>query len=173
MVTIAIAPTPGSQPADQSLVIDVNQKPDQPVNTVIKNTRFWPDIDLKQYREEMRQDGTITQPRLIEAARNAINEVNDRLNAWRYKQIAAGYGELSQVPADELDDESVRVQLYRRAVFCITQASVTERFSSFDATGSGTKRAETLDTTVDDLRRDADWAINDLQALPRMTIELI
>ncbi|WP_273875701.1 head completion/stabilization protein [Serratia marcescens] len=30
-----------------------------------------------------------------------------------------------------------------------------------------------MEPSIDDLRRDADWAINDLQSLPRMTVELI
>jgi len=173
MVNIAIAPAPSSQSAEKTLSIDVTPRQDAAVETVIVNTPFWPDIDTKQYRNDMRQDGTITQPRLLEAARNAINEVNDRLAVWRRQQENAGYQTLENVPAERLDEESTRVQLYRRAVFCITQASVTERFRSFDATGSGTKRADSLDTTVDDLRRDAAWAINDLQSQLRMTIELI
>ncbi|MBV0841366.1 head completion/stabilization protein [Serratia liquefaciens] len=173
MVSIAIEPAPGDQIPGNNLEIDVTPAPAPQVSTLIKNTDFWPNIDLKQYREDMRQDGTITQPRLLEAARNAINEVNDRLANWRKQQQGAGYSELDQVPADRLDDESTRVQLYRRAVFCLTQASLTERFRSFDATNSGSKRAESLEPTVDDLRRDADWAINDCQSLPRMTIELI
>ncbi len=173
MVSIAIEPAPGDKKPSNALEIDIAKQPTPPASTVIKNTDFWPDIDLKQYREDMRQDGTITQPRLLEAARNAINEVNDRLAGWRKQQQRAGYSELEQVPADHLDDESTRVQLYRRAVFCLTQASITERFRSFDATASGSKRADAIEPSIDDLRRDADWAINDLQSLPRMTVELI
>jgi len=173
MVSIAIAPAPGSEPAKNELSIDISQKTEQPGAGIIKNSPFWPDVDLTLYRASMRQDGTISQPRVVETAHNAIKEVNDRLSGFRRQQESAGYSNLADVPAEEIDNESVRVQLYRRAVFYLIQASVTEKYPTVDATGAGTKRAEALDPTIDDLRRDAAWAINDLQALPRTTIELI
>ncbi len=35
---------------------------------VIKNTPFWPDVDLSEFRSVMRTDGTVTQPRLRQVA---------------------------------------------------------------------------------------------------------
>ncbi len=161
------------------IVINGNQQPEAPEpvepmeNTVIKNEGFWPDIDLKQYREESRQDGTLTQPRVIEAALFAINEVNNRLTLWRLTQQQRGYLSLAEVPAEKLSEESTRIQLYRTAVFCLMQARLTDRFRGFDTTGAGGKRADSLEPTIDNLRRDAAWAISDIQAINRMTVELI
>ncbi|CFQ95843.1 head completion/stabilization protein [Yersinia enterocolitica] len=161
------------------IFINTDQTPEAPVpvepaeNTVIKNDGFWPDIDLNQYREESRQDGTITQPRVIEAALFAINEVNDRLTVWRLTQQKQGYRSAAEVPAEKLNEESTRIQLYRTAVFCLMQARLTDRFRGFDTTGAGGKRADSLEPTIDNLRRDAAWAINDIQAINRMTVELI
>lgn len=31
---------------------------------IIKNTPFWPDVDLSEFRSVMRTDGTVTSPRL-------------------------------------------------------------------------------------------------------------
>lgn len=39
---------------------------------VIKNTQFWPDVDLSDLQESIRTDGTITPQRLRHAALNAI-----------------------------------------------------------------------------------------------------
>ncbi|EPD8657521.1 head completion/stabilization protein [Yersinia enterocolitica] len=161
------------------IVINGNQTPEapEPVETsekaIIKNDGFWPDIDLNQYREESRQDGTITQPRVIEAALFAINETNNRLSVWRLTQQKQGYMTVAEVPATKLHDESTRIQLYRTAVFCLMQARLTDRFRGFDTTGTGGKRADSLEPTIDNLRRDAAWAINDIQAINRMTVELI
>ncbi|ENO8654820.1 head completion/stabilization protein [Yersinia enterocolitica] len=143
------------------IVINGNQTPEapEPVETsekaIIKNDGFWPDIDLNQYREESRQDGTITQPRVIEAALFAINETNDRLSVWRLTQQKQGYMTVAEVPATKLHDESTRIQLYRTAVFCLMQARLTDRFRGFDTTGTGGKRADSLEPTIDNLRRDA------------------
>ncbi|WP_406707099.1 head completion/stabilization protein [Sodalis sp.] len=150
-------------------IAPVNKTQEPPV----ANTAFWPAIDLEQYRAAMRQDGTLTPVRVREAALNAMHEVNARLAVWRQAQESAGYLALDAVPAERLDGESLHVQRYRCAVFCLMQASLTERFRSIEATGMGQRRAETLDSTVDDLRRDASWAINAIQGRPRMTIALI
>ncbi|ANI30003.1 hypothetical protein PL78_09245 [Yersinia entomophaga] len=162
-MNVVLQPSPDR---DKSPVSDSGQ-------TMIKNTEFWPDIDLNKYRDDMRQDGTLSQPRVIEAARFAIHETNRRLADWQRARQKQGYFSLTTVPASQLDGESVNVQLYRRAVYCLMQASLTERFRSIDATGSGSKRADSLETTIDALRRDAAWAINDIQAINRMTCELI
>lgn len=43
---------------------------------IIRNTPFWPDVDLSEFRSVMRTDGTVTQPRLKQVALSAISEVN-------------------------------------------------------------------------------------------------
>lgn len=139
----------------------------------IKNNGFWPDLDLQHYRDTMRQDGTLTPARLREAAQFALNETHHRLAQWQKKQQQAGYTTLVEVPGEQVDDENARLHLYRRAVYCLIQATVTERFRSFDATATGDKRADALETRIEHLRRDAAWAIRDLQGLPRATIALI
>lgn len=50
---------------------------------VIKNTPFWPDVDLSEFRSVMRTDGTVTQPRLKQVVLTAISEVNAELYDFR------------------------------------------------------------------------------------------
>lgn len=140
---------------------------------IITNTAFWPELDVTTFREEMRTDGTVTPARLRQAILTAIAEVNAELFDFKQRQIAAGYASLADVPADLIDGESQRLQLYRRAVWCWTKATLTERYRDFDATGSGNKNADELMTTVDDLWRDVSWSLSRLQDEPRMTVELI
>lgn len=140
---------------------------------IITNTPFWPDLDITEFRAEMRTDGTVTPARLRQAVLTAIAEVNAELHDFRLRQMSAGYTSLAEVPADEIDGESQRLQLYRRAVWCWTKATLTERYRDFDATGSGNKKADELVITVDDLWRDVNWSLSRLQDKPRMTVELI
>ncbi len=76
---------------------------------VIKNTAFFPDVDPKRMREEMRLEQTVTPVRLRRAIKTAMAETNAELTDWRDLQLAAGYQRLEDVPTDELDGESVRV----------------------------------------------------------------
>lgn len=139
----------------------------------IKNTPFWPDIDLGDLQECIRTDGTFTVQRLRHAALNAMAEVNGELTLWREARQAEGVADLAAVPAEQLDDESVLLQHYRRAVYCITKANLNERYRDYDATESGNKRADATDESIDDLWRDARWAMRLIQGERHMTVELI
>lgn len=139
----------------------------------IRSGTFWPELDPVAARAAMRLDGTVTAERLRGALIEAVASVNSQLADWRRTQQAAGYAGLDAVPADDIDGTSMLVQRWQRAVLCDATATLTERYRSFDSTAAGTKKADELDTTVDDLRRDSRWAISDITGQQRTTIELI
>ncbi|MGS8051628.1 head completion/stabilization protein [Escherichia marmotae] len=140
---------------------------------VIKNTPFWPDVDLSEFRSVMRTDGTVTQPRLRQVLLTAISEVNAELFDFRNRQRMLGFQALGDVPADVLDGKSERIQHYHNAVYCWARAVLNERYQDYDATASGVKRGEELAEASGDLWRDARWAISRVQDAPHCTVELI
>ncbi|MGO3396945.1 MAG: head completion/stabilization protein [Serratia proteamaculans] len=140
----------------------------------IANGDFWPDICPVEFARSMRLDGTTTPERQREALIAAMINVNRELQAWRLTQQSLGYLTAQDVPGDDLvDGESPRVHNYRRAVFCIAKANVTERYRDFDATAKGDRRATSLESEVDDLWRDARWAMRELQGLNHNTVALL
>lgn len=144
-----------------------------PIDGTLTNDGFFPDIDLSALRDAMRLDGTVALERLRHAARDAILTVNDELAAWRARQRAAGAATLADVPAPRIDGESAHVSRYRRAVYHLTHADVTEKYRGYDTTKSGGQVAADLAATVDDSRRAARWAISDILGVARSTVELI
>ena len=134
---------------------------------------FWPSIDLDALRATLRIDASVTPARLETACITAAISLNRELKDWRIEQQAAGYNELAEVPAEQVQQVSVRVHLYRRAIEAATGAEVCERYRAYDSTNSGNKNAEELTPTVDDYRRDLRWAVRDFLDLPRTTVELI
>ncbi|HHA1309130.1 head completion/stabilization protein [Klebsiella pneumoniae] len=140
---------------------------------VIKNTPFWPDVDLSEFRSVMRTDGTVTQPRLKQVLLTAISEVNAELYDFRNRQQMLGWRTLADVPGEMLDGKSERIQHYHNAVFCWARAVLNERYQDYDATASGVKRGEELAEASGDLWRDARWAISRVQDAPHCTVELI
>ena len=114
------------------------QEPEQA--EVIKNTPFWPDVDLSEFRSVMRTDGTVTQPRLKQVVLTAISEVNAELYDFRHRQQMLGWQTLADVPAEMLDGKSERIQHYHNAVFCWARAVLNERYQDYDATASGARR---------------------------------
>jgi hypothetical protein len=149
-------------------------RPDAPANAaIVKNDGWFPDIDMNALRASMRLDGTATHDRLRDATIDAIASVNAELGAWQTAHVAAGYADLSTVPAPSIGGESVQLARYRRAVFNLTHADLTERYRDFDSTKAGGQKAEDLETTICDARRNVRWALSDMRGLPRSTIELI
>ncbi|WP_337049258.1 head completion/stabilization protein [Serratia fonticola] len=141
---------------------------------VISNGDFWPAICPVEFTRAMRLDGTITPERQREALITAMVNVNRELKAWRLQQQDLGYLTLDAVPYDDpVNSESPKVHNYRRAVFCIAKANATERYRDFDATAKGDRRAASLESEIDDLWRDARWAMRELQGLNHCTVGLI
>ncbi|MDQ8022176.1 MAG: head completion/stabilization protein [Moraxellaceae bacterium] len=134
---------------------------------------FWPEVDVADARVRIRLDGTVTDERLRDALVDAIATVCEELDVWRASQIALGHESLQDVPAAEIDGENVKVARWHRAVLAFAKANLTERYADFDATAAGDKRAEVLNATIEDYRRDARWAISDILGRPRNTVELI
>ncbi|HHH0809780.1 TPA: head completion/stabilization protein [Yersinia enterocolitica] len=147
--------------------------PSEGPDVTITSAAFWPEISLNHMRKVMRLDGNVTTERLKEAVIEAISNTNGQLRAWRSEQEAAGVMTLEDVEAEEVAGESIRVQRYRRAVYCHAKANLTERYRDMDTTGDGNKRADALDPQITDLWRDARWAISDVQGRERGIAELV
>lgn len=141
--------------------------------TTITNDGWFPAIDLCHLRAAMRLDGTVTDARLGEAVIAAVTSVNTELASWQTKQWLAGYCQLKEVPAAQVNHESVLLSHYRRAIYYVTKAELTEHYRDFDSTKSGRQQADELEPTIDTDRRTARWAIRDFLGLPHANMELI
>lgn len=134
---------------------------------------FFPDIHALDYQKSMLTDGKLTPERLKHAITNAIIEINRELSVWRQSQIEKGYVSMDKIPAEFVNTESELVLLYRRAVYSQTKANLTERYRDVDTTNSGEKKAEGLGTTIDELWRDVQWAIQRIKGESHNIVELI
>ena len=88
-------------------------------------------------------------------------------------RLPGGVSKLADVPADDLDGESVRVFYYLRAVTSMATATLYERYRGVDASAKGDKKADSIDTTVDELWRDMRWAVSRVQDKPRCIVSQI
>ena len=152
----------------------------EPVNEkdeTLKIGSFWPSINTRAFRESMRIDGTVTIKRLIEALKNAMIETNRELVNFQHQEMTLCYSTLESVPASKIytgeSGESELVYLYRRAVFSTAKANLTERYRDIDTTPNGSKKADALDPTIEDLQRDAIWAIQRIKGTTHNIVELI
>jgi len=116
----------------------------------------------------LRFDGSVSDPRLIEAIENAMLDVNAMLASLKSKGAS-----LSELATSQINNKGNTEILYFRAINSYVGAHVNEKYRSYDSTSTGQKRAEDLMPTIDEYRRDLRWAIRDLIGSPRMTVELI
>ena len=72
--------------------------------------------------------------------------------------------------AEEIDGENVRVFHYLSAVTAMATATLYERYRGVEATGKGDKKADSVETTIDDLWRDMRWSVSRLQDKPRCIV---
>ncbi|AJG19132.1 head completion/stabilization protein [Cupriavidus basilensis] len=147
--------------------------PPDTAQEIIRNDGFFPDLDVAHALKAMRLDGTVTPERLRAALVEAALSTNEELANWKARQYAAGHTTLREIPTPEIDGQSAHLHRYQRAVYCMARASRIERYPDFDATAAGDRKGEVLLLAVDDLRRDARWAISDMLGIPRSTVALI
>lgn len=147
--------------------------PTAPDEGEITSSPFWPAISLPDLRETVRLDGTVTTARLTHAVVDAITSVNRDLADWRTARQAEGHATLAAVPSEVINNESVHLHSYRRAVYAMTRANLLERYTDYSATGDGVKGADAKIVSSDDLYRDARFAIRDILGTTHNTVELI
>ena len=139
----------------------------------IRNNGFFPDISLLALRNAMRLDGTVTNERLKSAVIEAIASVNHELKAFRQRQQGESVDKLANVGDDYINGESIAVQRYKRAVYCLAVAELNEHYRSYDATNTGRKQTDENEPLIGELRRNARFAISDILGEVRLTAELV
>ncbi|MNV46973.1 Phage head completion protein (GPL) [compost metagenome] len=80
---------------------------------------------------------------------------------------------MSDVPGEKIDGATVAEHSYMRAVYAYAKADLVERMADFDLTGAGQKKVDWLDTTPDEQRRNAAWAISTILGRSRCTVDLV
>ncbi|WP_431274221.1 head completion/stabilization protein [Variovorax ureilyticus] len=136
---------------------------------------WWPEIDLADLRDAMRLDGAITPDRLLHATQEAVAATISQLATWASTREQQGHASLEDVPALKVDNESILVQRFRRAVYCHAKANLLERYSDYDTTGRARRKdqEDTRDDQAEQHRRDATFAVRDILGVSRLTVELI
>lgn len=143
------------------------------VSTMLTSGDWYPSIDLADARAVLRADGAISDARLTELLVLAMSAIEDRLDEWQTTQAALGRNSLGDVPSKKINGESRLVLLYRRAVYAYAQADLIEQYRNYDATGTLDRRADALEPTADDCRRNVRYAVRDILGRPRADVELI
>ena len=134
----------------------------------IKSDLFYPSIALDHIREIVRIDGAVTTLRLQQAIIEEVIDVNRLLKVLKGKATV-----LSDLSTTEINDQPETDYLYLSAVANGVAAKVNENYRNYDSSNSAAKKAEEAEYTVDDYRRNKQWAILQLLGENHSVVELI
>lgn len=155
-----------------SLIAYDSNPPETSVDAV-SNAGFWPDIKPSHFRDAERIDSSITDVRVNLALQTAMADINRQLADWQQRQQDDGADKIEDVvPPKWLPADSYSA-LYLRAVYATATASLLERYRNHSATADGDERGEAKDMVADDYRRDARWAVAEIEGHTHTTVELI
>lgn len=139
-----------------------------PSQIIIKSDPFYPEIALDHIREIVRIDGAVTDARLQQAIIEEIIDIHRLLKVLKDKATV-----LSDLSTTEINDQPETDYLYLSAVANGVAAKINENYRNYDSSNSGAKKAEEAEYTVDDYRRNKQWAILQLLGENHSVVELI
>ena len=141
---------------------------DIPSRIEIKSDPFYPIILLDQIRKIVRIDSAVTNDRLQQTIIEEVIDVNRLLK--NLKNRATVLSDLSTTQINEKPDTDY---LYLSAVANGVAAKLNENYRNYDSSNSGVKKAEEAETTIDDYRRNKQWALQQLLGENHTVVELI
>lgn len=139
-----------------------------PSQIEIKSDPFYPSVALDRIREIVRIDGAVTNERLKQTIIEEVIDINRLL--IRLKDQASKLSDLSKLQINDLPETDY---LYLSAIANGVAAKVNENYRNYDNSDSGIKKAKEAEYTVDDYRRNKQWAIQQLLGENHTVVELI
>ena len=139
-----------------------------PSQIEIKSDPFYPSVALDRIREIVRIDGAVTNERLKQTIIEEVIDINRLL--IRLKDQASKLSDLSKLQVNDLPETDF---LYLSAIANGVAAKVNENYRNYGSSDSGVKKAKEAECTVDDYRRNKQWAIQQLLGENLTVVELI
>lgn len=136
----------------------------------VTNDGWYPDLSVAACRAETGLPSMFDAERVGAEVLAAAIDVNAGIADWRAGQTAAS---LDDVSATRYGAVSEKVALYRRAVYALARARLTDQVRDYDTTAKGHDRADALDGTVAGWRQVSQEALARLTERARTTVELI
>ena len=139
----------------------------------LTNQPFWPDMSLERLSVDYRIPNDLEYGTVAEHCRQAMTDINLRLYEYRKTQQEKGYTRLDEVPAETVDDESILLMLYRRAVSFRCKATVCRDYPTIDRREPAENQAKSSEETEGLYLRLADEAVRSFLEMSDITVELL
>ncbi|MHC6223492.1 head completion/stabilization protein [Pseudomonas sp. X10] len=143
------------------------------VDQTIENNGFWPDLSLAEYQKAYRLPGEYLSDVLITHLELAMAEVNADLQRLMAGWQNTGITEVATADPMVLPERSLKVKLYKRAVYCRAKATALTDFATVTrrevAENTGKEAPERAETYL----AFSQQAVRALQGRSRITAVLL
>lgn len=138
----------------------------------VKNTDFFPDIDLGEFQEQMRIDSEYRIGAIKRRVRLSINHVNKELKEQQKAWTEEGHATLQEVPAEPVDDESPLVFEYLNAVYSHAKAYLMQDYKTMSRREEAENEAKDSSSTFDSYLADCRDSIKALSSEYQGSLEI-
>ena len=104
----------------------------KPDNKTIKNEGWFPNIETDPFYVGYRIPAEYSPELVVDLLELAMYQANLALIGYRMTQQEQGVASLLEVPADKINDESVKIKNYKRAVYCYAKAEILKESETAD-----------------------------------------
>ena len=139
----------------------------------ITNDGWFPDLSMDEFLRDYRVPGDYAEDMVRSQLALSVSEINDNLEGWRLDQEAAGYTNLTGIPAPVIDGISKHERLYRRAVFCRAKAELLMQFATMTRKDTAENTAKEAPETEDKFLQYSVSAQRKLMGLTKFGVELL
>ena len=138
----------------------------------VKNTDFFPNIDLGDFQEQMRIDSEYRIEVIKRRVRLAIVYVNKELKEQQTVWTEEGHATLKEVPAEPVDDESPLVFEYLNAVYSHAKATLMQDYKTMNRREEAENEAKDSSSTFDSYLADCRDSIKALSNETQGSLEI-
>lgn len=148
-------------------------KPNAPVEQIIENDGFWPDLSMAEFQKGYRLPGEYLADMLAADLTMAMHEVNLDLAKLKARWQDVGVSNVESADSTVLPERTFQVSLYKRAVYTRAKASLLTQFATVTrrevAVNTGKEAPERADTYL----TFSQGAVRALQGRSRITAVLL
>ncbi len=139
----------------------------------ISNNGFFPDINVQDYVNQYRIPQELPDATIVNHLVISMGDANQELECYKYFMTKKGYKTLAEVPADKINEVSIKVTNYIRAVSCYAKAWALKEMQTLDRRKDADNLAKTSDETEATYRQFAEQAIKAVCGEPAAMVSII
>ncbi|NQZ06959.1 MAG: head completion/stabilization protein [Algicola sp.] len=143
------------------------------LNATLTNETFYPDISLGQFHARYRIPAEYEKDAVTEQLTLAMVEINKRLQDSKSSWIDEGATDLATASIEKMNNKSIFVMWYEKAVYCFAKAKLLKEFETAQTKETAENAAKSSEKTTAYYLKETDEAVAELIGKKMFLAELL